>query len=200
MIMNFHLSFDSWQWIRGQENDKYLSGPRQSVNPEDYTHKHLLNERFRDRIVQYILNTQHRKSEQDYFCAQTCNAAMKWLEQNKDNDGPFMLFMDMFDPHEPWDAPPRFQKMYRKKYSFARYIFGYGVNPKDVRAEDIPELIDLYSAISFDFKLPGTTIIYRDPDQFNTYSRLSRLTNRCYTYTVLTIIISDAGYMSGSRL
>ena len=144
--MNFHLAFDSWQWIRGQENDQYISGPRNSVKPENYTHQHLLNDRFRDRIIQYILNTSQRQSEADYFCAQTCQAAVKWLEQNKENNTPFMLFMDMFDPHEPWDAPARFQKMYRKKYSFDRYIFGYGVNPKDVRPEDIPELIDLYSA------------------------------------------------------
>lgn len=144
--MNFHLSFDCWQWIRGQENDKYKSGPRSMVNPEDYTPKHLLNKRFRDRINQYILNTKDRKSEQDYFCAQTCNAAVKWLEENKHNTDPFMLFMDMFDPHEPWDAPPRFQQMYRQKYPFERYIFGYGVNPKDVRQDDIPILIDLYSA------------------------------------------------------
>ena len=144
--MNFHRDFDSWVWIRGQENDKYISGPRNSVNPRDYAPKHLLNNRFRDRITQYVLNTKDRKSEDDYFCAQSCHAASKWLEESKDNNGPFMLFIDMFDPHEPWDAPPRFQKMYRKKYPFERYIFGYGVNPKDVRKKDIPILIDLYSA------------------------------------------------------
>jgi len=144
--MNFHQGFDSWIWIRGQENDKYKSGPRSSVNPEDHAPKHLLNPRFRDRIIQYVLNTRDRKSEEDYFCAQTCRAAAKWLEDNKDNDGPFMLFIDMFDPHEPWDAPPKYQKMYRAEYPFERYIFGYGVNPKDVREEDLPAIIDLYSA------------------------------------------------------
>ena len=144
--MNFHHGFDSWIWIRGQEADPFNSGPRSSVNPEHYTPKHLLNPRFRERIIQYVLNTKDRKSEDDYFCAKSCDAAAKWLEENKDNDGPFMLFLDMFDPHEPWDAPPRYQKMYRKNYLFDRFIFGYGVNTKDVREEDIPILIDLYSA------------------------------------------------------
>ena len=148
--MNFHHGFDSWEWIRGQESDPYRSGPRDSVNPEDYTPEHLLNDNFRQRITQYVLNTQHRTGEEDYFCARSCRAAAGWLEQNKDNDGPFMLFIDMFDPHEPWDAPPRFQKMYRDKYPRQRYIFGYGVDHKDVRQEDIPILIDLYSAeVSF---------------------------------------------------
>jgi len=125
--MNFHRGFNSWEWIRGQETDPYRSGPRGSVKPEDYTPEHLLNDRFRQRITQYVLNTQERTGEDDYFCARSCRAAARWLEQNKDNDGPFMLFIDMFDPHEPWDAPPRFQKMYRDKYPRQRYIFGYGV-------------------------------------------------------------------------
>lgn len=144
--MNFQRGFNSWLWIRGQESDPYKSGPRSSINPEDHTPKHLLNDYYRERIIQYMLNTKDRKSEDDYFSAQSCSAAAGWLEENKDNDGPFMLFIDMFDPHEPWDAPPRYQKMYRKKYPYDRYIFGYGVQMEDIREDDIPVLIDLYSA------------------------------------------------------
>ena len=144
--MNLHRGFDNWVWIRGQESDPYKSGPRNTVNPDDYTPEHLQNDYYRDRIMQYILNTKDRKSEEDYFCAQSCNAASQWIGENKDNDGPFMMFIDMFDPHEPWDAPPRFQKMYRKKYPLDRYIFGYGVNMEDIREEDYPILRDLYAA------------------------------------------------------
>jgi len=144
--MNFHRGFDCWRWIRGQESDPYVSGPRSMVNPEAHTPKHLLNDYFRERIIQYVLNTKDRKGEEDYFCARSCREAGRWLEENKDNDGPFMMFVDMFDPHEPWDAPPRFQKMYRKKYPFERYIFGYGVNMEDIREDDIPIIRDLYAA------------------------------------------------------
>lgn len=144
--MNFHYGFDSWSWIRGQEADPYICAPRNSVDPEDYSPKHLLNDDYRENIIRYVLNTSDRKSEDDYFCAKTCSTAVDWLEKVKGNDGPFMLFIDMFDPHEPWDAPPRFKKMYRDKYPLERYIFGYGVDSDDVREEDIPVLIDLYSA------------------------------------------------------
>ncbi len=144
--MNFHYGFSSWKWIRGQESDPYITGPVGSVHPEDHVPEHLLNDYYRERIIQYVLNTSDRKGEEDYFCAQTCREASKWLEQNKDNDGPFMMFIDMFDPHEPWDAPPRFQKMYRNKYPFERYLFGYGVNMYDIREDDLPVIIDLYSA------------------------------------------------------
>jgi len=57
-----------------------------------------------------------------------------------------MLWIDMFDPHEPWDAPPRFQKMYRDKYPYERYLFGYGVRNKDIRPDDLPVIGDLYAA------------------------------------------------------
>ena len=40
---------------------------------------------------------------------------------------PFMLWVEIFDPHEPWDAPPRFQKMYRDDYGFERFLFGYEI-------------------------------------------------------------------------
>ena len=144
--MNFHYGFDSFQWIRGQEADRYISGPRDSIHPENHCPAHLLNDQYRDAIVQYLLNTRDFRYDDDYFAGQSCAAAVRWLEDNRDNDGPFMLFIDMFDPHEPWDAPPRFQKMYRATYPFERYIFGYGVNVDDVCEEDIPILIDLYSA------------------------------------------------------
>jgi len=57
-----------------------------------------------------------------------------------------MLWIDMFDPHEPWDAPPRFQKMYRDKFPYERYLFGYGVRVRDIRPDDLPVIRDLYAA------------------------------------------------------
>jgi arylsulfatase A-like enzyme len=144
--MNIHRGFSSWEWIRGQESDPYMSGPRQNVRPEDHVPPHLLNDYYKERIIQYVLNTKDRRSEKDYFCARSCAAASRWLKNNKDNEGPFMLFIDMFDPHEPWDAPPRYQKMYRKKYPCERTVFGYGVEMKDIREDDYPFIRDLYSA------------------------------------------------------
>lgn len=144
--MNFHRGFDTWTWIRGQEADPYKSGPEGMYTPEEHAPEHLLRDQFRERMNQYLMNTTGRESEDDYFCAKSCSAAARWLAENKDNDGPFMLFIDMFDPHEPWDAPPRFKKMYRESYPYERYIFGYGVDPDEVREDDLPVLRDLYAA------------------------------------------------------
>ena len=64
-----------------------------------------------------------------------------------------MLWVEMFDPHEPWDAPPRFQKMYRDDYGFERFLFGYGFRPQDPKTGKkvdldryLPLLRDLYAA------------------------------------------------------
>lgn len=142
---NFHRGFDSWHWVRGQETDMWKSGPKEKFNPKKHMPAHLWNERYDRNMRQYLMNTQDRKSEKDYFCASSCIEAMNWLQQNV-NSSPFMLWIDMFDPHEPWDAPPRFQKMYRDKYPYERYLFGYGVRNKDIRPEDLPVIRDLYAA------------------------------------------------------
>ena len=41
--MNFHSDFDSWEWIRGQETDKWKSGPKQQFDPKKHMPDHLWN-------------------------------------------------------------------------------------------------------------------------------------------------------------
>ncbi|UCG59561.1 MAG: sulfatase [Phycisphaerales bacterium] len=142
---NFHRGFDCWHWVRGQETDRYRSGPKDKFDPKKHMPAHLWNERYDTNMRQYLMNTQDRKSERDYFCAQSCREAMYWLEQNVGSK-PFMLWIDMFDPHEPWDAPPSFQKIYRDEYPYERYLFGYGVRNADIRPDDLPIIRDLYAA------------------------------------------------------
>jgi arylsulfatase A-like enzyme len=111
--------------------------------------EHHWNPTYDRHMRQYLLNTRDFDTEDDYFVARTLDAGLRWMESNA-ADGPFMLWLDTFDPHEPWDAPPRFQRMYRDDYGFERYMFGYGVRRQDVRDEDLPVIRDLYAAeVSF---------------------------------------------------
>ncbi|MFQ6130630.1 MAG: sulfatase [Armatimonadota bacterium] len=143
--MNFHQGFSSWQWIRGQETDPYRSGPRDKFDPAQHIPTHLRNDNYDRNMRQYFLNTLDRKSEKDCFCARSFRAGLEWLEQNAAAQR-FMLFIDTFDPHEPWDAPRRYQKMYHDDYPFERYLFGYGVRNQDIRPEDLPAIRGLYAA------------------------------------------------------
>lgn len=148
-LANFHRGFDTWEFIRGQESDPWKTGPADSVDPRKHIPAHHWSEHYDGRLRQYLLNTQHIQSEDDYFCGRTFNKAMNWLENNSASQ-PFFLFIDTFDPHEPWDPPKRFRKMYRDDYPFERYLFGYGIDPSKVREEEYPLLRDLYAAeVSF---------------------------------------------------
>ena len=215
---NFHRGFDSWQWIRGQETDKWKSGPREAFDPRKHMPAHLWNETYDRNMRQYLMNTQERKGPDDYFCAQSCKAAADWLERNGKNK-PFMLWIDMFDPHEPWDAPPQFQKMYRDEYPYDRYLFGYGVRNRDIRPEDLPVIRDLYAAeVTFSdhcigrllerveqMGLMDDTIIVFSTDhgthlgEEGCVQKTPGLLNRCVTHIPLIIRHPDSSF-AGKRI
>ena len=127
--MNFHRGFDEWHWIRGQENDAFRSGPKPSQEeirkhiPGNFLDQGMENIRFRtlnggqtrkrytDFISEYLMNTRERHVEEDYFPAQIFMSAADWLERNQDAEG-FFLLVDSFDPHEPWDPPYAYRKLY----------------------------------------------------------------------------------------
>ena len=149
--MNLHEGFNTWQWIRGQEMDAYLGGPKEQFQPKNHMPADLWHEAYDRSMRTYMMNTQHFQSEDDYFASQTVSSAIDWLEQNSTNS-PFMLWVEIFDPHEPWDAPARFQKMYRDDYGFERFLFGYGVQPFPANptgphlTPHLPVIRDLYAA------------------------------------------------------
>ena len=146
--MNLHTGFDTWEWIRGQENDHFKGGPHGKFDPKQHMPAGLWNPSYDRNMRQYMMNTQHFRGEDDYFCARTANAAIDWLEMNATNS-PFMLWVEMFDPHEPWDPPPRYAKMYREDYGYERFLFGYGVQGGEHKPNfepHLPVIRDLYRA------------------------------------------------------
>ncbi|MEM2728335.1 MAG: sulfatase-like hydrolase/transferase, partial [Candidatus Bathyarchaeia archaeon] len=65
------------------------------------------------------------KSEEDYFPAKVFNEAIKWLKDNRVHKRIF-LWVDCFDPHEPWDPPPRFDTYTDPSYEGPRLILPMG--------------------------------------------------------------------------
>ena len=73
-----------------------------------------------------------RNSEEDYFCAQTMREPEKWLEKNYRKK--FFLYVDAFDPHEPWDPPHYYVDFYDQGYQGEEVIYPvYG--PSDYLTE-----------------------------------------------------------------
>ncbi len=62
-----------------------------------------------------------RRYETDYFAPSTMLAASRWLERNYKKK--FFLYVDTWDPHEPWDPPRWYAELYHKDYD------GKVVNP-----------------------------------------------------------------------
>lgn len=120
---NFQRGFAAWDVVRGQEVDPYRSAPREVKYP-------CGREKLRNpetTFVQYLRNVARRRREEDYFVAQTMSRAAEWLEENRDGRR-FFLYVDTFDPHEPWDPPRYYVERYDPGYEgeetvYPRYDF-----------------------------------------------------------------------------
>jgi len=114
---NYQRGFDVWEQIRGQETDRWKSYPKDVTFPCDVSK--LRNP---TTVVQYLRNVHDRRTEEDYFCARTVKAAMDWLERNRERE-PFFLYVDLFDPHEPWDPPQYYVDRYFPGYTGEQVIY-----------------------------------------------------------------------------
>jgi arylsulfatase A-like enzyme len=112
MGFNYERGFDGWEWIRGQETDHWKAFPRQVTLPA--APRKLRSPDF--LLPNYLRNVNWWKSEEDRFAPRTMRAACDWLEQNQ-NSGKFFLYLDLFDPHEPWDAPKKYVDLYDPAYT-----------------------------------------------------------------------------------
>ena len=115
---SFGRGFDTVRFIRGQEYDDWMQLPDEDVDVETchrYRADDESEEVWRPRFHTYMKNISVREAEDDYFAPQVVNAAIDWLEGQKVRDRLF-LWVDMFDPHEPWDPPEPFYSMYDGDY------------------------------------------------------------------------------------
>ncbi|MFQ6097264.1 MAG: sulfatase [Armatimonadota bacterium] len=109
---NFHRGFHSFQWERGQEYDMWQSQPL----PDGYLERYLkpgtrLAPQRSRVLVQYLKNQFYRAGDDDFQAAKTFRRAIEWLERNRGHER-FFMYVDSFDPHEPFEAPQRFIDLY----------------------------------------------------------------------------------------
>ena len=142
--MNFHRGFHTFRWIRGQEYDAYTSHWPKKKRVEDYVNENY-PERWRKLVARYLANTEDFESEEDYFAYKVVTEALDWLRKNREQDRVF-LWLDMFDPHEPWDPPPRFDTYTDPNYDGPRLILPMGGYAKDwATPEEIEFIRGLYA-------------------------------------------------------
>lgn len=94
----YDRGFDDFIWVRGQGDD---------------TRPH---ERLDARLTWVY--------EADRLVARTTTAAEQWLERHHKER--FFLYVDAWDPHEPWDAPDHYTALYLPEYDGRKLYPAYG--------------------------------------------------------------------------
>jgi arylsulfatase A-like enzyme len=120
---NYHWAFDSWVLERGQEHDVYHSLNQTLPIPE---HRGQWSQ-------QYYKNQMLFKTEEDFPSPRTYSRAMEWLDQNHESEN-FLLWVESFDPHEPFDTPQEYLDLYEDDYEGVPYFW-----PAYAPCEDTPE-------------------------------------------------------------
>ena len=110
--MNYTRGFCTYEFVRGQETDNWRGGTLDMIEEQIRRHSRRPEQAAGHLgLVQYLWNQRGRKREEDYQCARVFRAAMDWLDDNAAN-APFFLWIDSFDPHEPWDPPAAYADRY----------------------------------------------------------------------------------------
>ncbi len=141
--MNFHAGFHEYRWIRGQEYDPYVSAPPKR-DVEDYVNEYY-TERWKSRIKQFLANTDEFTSAEDWFSAKVVKESVRWLKDNRCQDNIF-LWIDSFDPHEPWDPLEHFDSYTDPNYDGPRLIMPMGgIADQWARQHEIEYIQGLYA-------------------------------------------------------
>jgi arylsulfatase A-like enzyme len=107
--MNFGRGFDAYLKIRGQERDPYKDPSL--VSEEEMRRRYLIFGKG-EKARQYLANVQgRRKTEEDWFAPRVFLGAMEVLQEARRREHFFMV-VDCYDPHEPWDPPEKYTRLY----------------------------------------------------------------------------------------
>ncbi|HUS79901.1 MAG TPA: sulfatase [Armatimonadota bacterium] len=121
--MNFHRGMRSFNFIRGQEFDQWKSAPLPDGALDRYIPADCPERRLRV-FTQFMQNQQGEieRGEEGYQVARVMSEAIRWLEGNAGH-GDFYLWVDSFDPHEPWLYPHEYCETYDPGYQGKEWIY-----------------------------------------------------------------------------
>jgi arylsulfatase A-like enzyme len=108
---NYHTDFSAWDYVRGHEGDpwrtysdpSYIGTPALPARGGGWYWRERLGFDSGDRG--YDRSRTFFRSEEDFPGPRTMRTAADWVRRGAPGDTPFLLFVDEFDPHEPFDTP-----------------------------------------------------------------------------------------------
>ncbi len=147
----FGRGFDEVVWVRGSGYDPLVppGDPRAAGAPEVEDHPGLRlppeddpdRATWKARWEQMLRNRAALGAdrEENTGAARTVAAAIDWLERQGPSPSPFLLWLDLFAPHGPWDTPTE----YRDRYAAEEPDEFEAGEEGDLVEEDEEEEIDL---------------------------------------------------------
>jgi arylsulfatase A-like enzyme len=104
---NYHTDFTAWAYERGHESDPWKTRPDPSwLGTPTYGRGH----------THYDNSRGYFRGEEDFPGPRTMQATARWLlddaPTHRAKGEPFFLFVDEFDPHEPFDTPEQWASRY----------------------------------------------------------------------------------------
>lgn len=116
---NYHTDFRAWEYLRGHEGDPWKTVP----DPTWVGAPALPARRHPIREMNYDLSRSWFKAESEFPGPKTMIAARDWLRANAERPDRFLLFIDEFDPHEPFDTPEPWASRYDGDWEGERIIW-----------------------------------------------------------------------------
>ena len=113
----FDYPFHTWTFIRGAEVDRAWMDD-EAQWPSNWCKDPVFDILGEDAALTkhnytYARTNRGRTNTDDWNCAKLFNTAAQFLRDNARREN-FFLWIDCFDPHEPWDVPPAFMLKYDK--------------------------------------------------------------------------------------
>jgi len=100
---NYHTDFTAWDYQRGHESDAWRTRPDPSWMGAPSFHR---------GHTPYDNSRGYFRGEADFPGPRTMAAAARWLATDGEAHQRFLLFVDEFDPHEPFDTPEPYASLY----------------------------------------------------------------------------------------
>ncbi|HVY21064.1 MAG TPA: sulfatase [Bauldia sp.] len=110
----YHSRYNTWEFIRGQEYDPWIA----MVEPPLKRFKEMYSDKQYDspKPRQHQINREKILMEEDFPGPKCFEHAFRFFDDNRDADN-WMLHLECFDPHEPFDAPDKYKDAYRTAYN-----------------------------------------------------------------------------------
>ena len=110
---NYHTDFFGWDYLRGHEGDpwrtrpdpSWIGAPARPATTGDWWWQRAWGMARGGKGRGYDSARTWFRTEEDYPGPKTMAAAARWLREEAPAHDRFLLFVDEFDPHEPFDTP-----------------------------------------------------------------------------------------------